>query len=435
MKRRHLKLIVLPAALAFIGAIAFGQWFHLQRRQYWLNRQLIAALVANDGKRALSLVNSGADPNTHFNPPPKPTLRNLWDKLRHRLPPPDDSPTAFLIACGEDCTPEAGHQYSPIPTMDAPRLIEAMLVHGAYIGVKDGESTPIYAAVYHHRFRTVQLLIERGAAPLEPTNGAQSLLCLAAENGELAVVHSLLKHGAKVDGPLDGAYTPLQEAINHTGNLNIIRELLEHGANPNCSSDDGATAMSLALYDNQTDVIKLLKKFGAKGSWRRPAWRVPAIARILDVRMGYNGQDALQRRLGEPMASIGGHPRGNKLWNISDPPGSVSTDGFPWNEEGLVLEDLNWELSRSDSARIPLVPHLAPHSGWLGVIYPGMSMTQVSDLIKGRVAAPKKRGNTWYWSAPGYVKPNAENSDVYTTWTAELTFQAGTLTEIKVGCH
>ena len=76
-------------------------WLRAQQRQYARNRQLIAALVSNDTNQALTLVNEGADPNSRYNPPPAPSLKLMLDQLLYRSSvPADNSPTAFLLACG-----------------------------------------------------------------------------------------------------------------------------------------------------------------------------------------------------------------------------------------------------------------------------------------------------------------------------------------------
>jgi hypothetical protein len=130
MKRRRGLLWTLAVALALCGAC--GVWLHVQRQQYERNRQLIAALVHNDTKTALALVNAGAAPNTRQFPAPAPSLKSLLEHLLHHMPPPaNDTPTAFLLACGALVLPMDGNRLSGPPPEENRPLLQAMLAHGA----------------------------------------------------------------------------------------------------------------------------------------------------------------------------------------------------------------------------------------------------------------------------------------------------------------
>ena len=48
-----------------------------------------------------------------------------------------------------------------------------------------------------------------------------------------------------------------------------------------------------------------------KRGGKRPS--VPKIARLLGVRVGYNGQDALERTLGKGLRALGGHSNSRQL--------------------------------------------------------------------------------------------------------------------------
>jgi hypothetical protein len=177
----------------------------------------------------------------------------------------------------------------------------------------------------------------------------------------------------------------------------------------------------------------MLSKKGAHAP-RDPHVSIPAIARLLGVRVGYNGQEALERQFGSGLAVTGGHPGGRKLWKTHHPSGSVETDGFSYNHEGLVLETLSWTLGTIGDPKIPSVRRLPRHAGWLGMVYPGMTQAQVSELTAHRLPAPRKAGNVWTWKATGFVRPNRNNEDVYTTWTAKLTFGRQHLISIDLEC-
>lgn len=70
IKRARWKSVVVLAAIVVVGTIASsllivgagGLWLRSYRQQEALNRQLIAALMKEDDRQALDLVNAGAGP-------------------------------------------------------------------------------------------------------------------------------------------------------------------------------------------------------------------------------------------------------------------------------------------------------------------------------------------------------------------------------------
>ena len=104
------------------------------QRQYARNRQLIAALIANDTVQALALVNAEADPNTRYDPPPTPTFSRLLNRLLHPAPDPANATlTAFMLACGRRYQ---YREYSEQEMQNHPEalpLVQVMLAHGADI--------------------------------------------------------------------------------------------------------------------------------------------------------------------------------------------------------------------------------------------------------------------------------------------------------------
>ena len=75
-------------------------------------------------------------------------------------------------------------------------------------------------------------------------NAPEPVLCLAAEKHNLAMVDTLLAHGANVNGRSCHDYTALFYA---SGDALLIRDLLQHGANPNAQSVSGNTALPAAI--------------------------------------------------------------------------------------------------------------------------------------------------------------------------------------------
>src|SRR5262249_50880124 len=104
--------------------------------------------------------------------------------------------------------------------------------------------------------------------------------------------------------------------------------------------------MRLRLSASMLFLFCLVLPGNLSGAQRRPVGRtsVPTIAGLLGVRVGYNGQKALERKLGPGRRSVGGHPNSRQMWRTRAPMGEIETEGFNLNREGYVIESLTWSV-------------------------------------------------------------------------------------------
>ena len=196
MKPKRVLLFTTTLVLILCGAC--GVWLHKERQQYAHNRALIDALTHKDANAALALVNAGADPNERYDPPPAPTFQFLLDTLLHHTrPPANDSPTAFMLACGAPWIhQDRGRETSFFVEENLP-LLRAMLAHGANINVNSFDKfTALHNAVLEERLRTVELLIKGGADVNAADPGGQTPLMCAARNAAPDITRLLLEHRA-----------------------------------------------------------------------------------------------------------------------------------------------------------------------------------------------------------------------------------------------
>src|SRR5438067_650746 len=78
----------------------------------------------------------------------------------------------------------------------------------------------------------------------------------AAETGDLDLVSSLIKGGARADsGDVELGETPLVIAIRN-GHLEVADFLLRHGANINISGISGPTALFAALGTGRPEMVE-----------------------------------------------------------------------------------------------------------------------------------------------------------------------------------
>ena len=259
MKQRHalLLLITLLGALCVGG----GVWLHVRQRQYACNRQLIAALIRDDTPAALALVNAGANPNTRSAAPPAPTIQFLLSALLHRSPPtPDDSSTAFQLACGMLVEQYQGLDTDFTPAHEDAGLVQAMLAHGANVNASEPDNaTPLHLAAHAGRLRTVELLLRHGANVNAQNFGGCTPLMLASVTDTPDTTRLLLKHGANVNMQDTIGYTPLMYVVAYGASTGIVSELLAHGADPNLRTKNGETPLTRAQSRKSTDVVALLR--------------------------------------------------------------------------------------------------------------------------------------------------------------------------------
>ena len=271
MKRRRTLLLFLAVGLLFVGG--GGLWLWQAKQQYARNRALIAAFVNDDMRQALALVNAGADPNTRYAPPHAPSFPLLLRRLLHNSPPaPDDSPTAFLLACGAGWGP----LQMATPVQRPPRrfayfeqqfhtvdtsLVQTMLSHGANLHPYTRcDETALYGAVVHNQVRVAEMLLTHGASANEPCITGGTLLQMAVDRRNKDMVRLLLEHRADINAKDTNENTALFEAVYALQDKEMVQLLLAYHANPNVPGRYGQTVLTHLWESNRPDIVALLRK-------------------------------------------------------------------------------------------------------------------------------------------------------------------------------
>src|SRR5262249_27251714 len=120
------------------------------------------AIKANDTMKALTLLEQGADANTREKPDePQPPWKLLWDRLRGRHPPPNNSRTALILACLPIETSPSAMYPKTKPDL---AVMQALLVRGADVRAQDadGNTALLYAAMSGNPM-PIKMLAEHGA--------------------------------------------------------------------------------------------------------------------------------------------------------------------------------------------------------------------------------------------------------------------------------
>ena len=154
---------------------------------------------------------------------------------------------------------------------DSVRLVRLLLDHGARVNARTKwHSSALQFAAEMGDLPTVRLLVARGANLRTQGGGA---IGQAVFRGRTDVVRFLLDKGVRADrrnlstgsepDHIDHHWSLLMMAIKR-GNTDIAELLIARGANVNVRSRMGVTALKLADRDGDDELVRRLKRAGAR---------------------------------------------------------------------------------------------------------------------------------------------------------------------------
>jgi ankyrin repeat protein len=103
---------------------------------------------------------------------------------------------------------------------------------------------------------------EHGHARLFDALKLGDSLCIAARKGEVRTINRLIENGAAINGRDQHGWTALHRAA-FKGKTDAVRVLIEKGIDVDAKDEDGYTALHCAVESGHADVIELLVKKGA----------------------------------------------------------------------------------------------------------------------------------------------------------------------------
>jgi hypothetical protein len=159
------------------------------------------------------------------------------------------------------------------------------------------------------------------------------------------------------------------------------------------------------------------------------------MASILGIRIGYDGQDRLEHRIGPGRAITGGHPQGDRIWNLGRSGWSLHSGGFNYRPEGHyhdhVVEELSIMRGRQPGAPNARIPH-----GEL-VVWPGVTLRMSRAEIESLLAR-KRLSHQPYHANPamitlqesGFVRLGSDLA--CTKWQIRYDFDGERLQEVTI---
>jgi ankyrin repeat protein len=157
-----------------------------------------------------------------------------------------------------------------VASFGSERLAVEILHRGGKINAQTHDGlTPLLLAARCGRPSVVKLLLDNGADISAADNTGRTVLIYAATGnidemlgGNFRSVEILLSKGARVDTQGNDGWTALMGA-SFFGDVPSVRLLLENHANLNIRENQGRTALGLAIYRKNYDVVEILRTAGA----------------------------------------------------------------------------------------------------------------------------------------------------------------------------
>ncbi len=145
-------------------------------------------------------------------------------------------------------------------------FIQMLLSKGAAVNDRSNGITPLYKAVELNKVHLVALFIKNGADASIPNHDGHIPLALAVQENRENIVGILL-HGSK-DAQKDANWKnhlgePLLVLAAANGQANAIRTLIKYGAHPNATDYMDNTALTMAARNGNPAIISYLVESGA----------------------------------------------------------------------------------------------------------------------------------------------------------------------------
>jgi ankyrin repeat protein len=164
----------------------------------------------------------------------------------------DSEAVKALLDHGADPNCTDGH-------INALTIIYEML-DGGYLNEYDSGDNPRRSPTARSDIFTA--LLAHGADPNSKDEKNSPLLLCAIHSERVDLVKQLLEAGSNPNIHAKGE-TPLMEATK-ARNIRMVSTLLDHRTEINGKDDGGATPLTVANYNGDTDIARLLKQHGAK---------------------------------------------------------------------------------------------------------------------------------------------------------------------------
>ena len=215
---------------------------------------LYVASLLGHSEVVKTLLSRGAKPNLSIDNGISPLYRAAYNGYTKTV--------EHLLNAGAD--PNLGNEYGVTPLHIASQggykeIVQILLDAGANPDLVDKNGvTPFHIASQGGYKEIVQILLDVGAKPNLINKNGETPLYTASLEGHTIVIELLLNVGADPNlADRRNGVTPLYIA-SQGGYKEIVKLLLDAGADINAFRDDGSTPITIAIVNNQVEVVKVL---------------------------------------------------------------------------------------------------------------------------------------------------------------------------------
>ena len=152
---------------------------------------------------------------------------------------------------------------SPFNKLDA---VRALLAAGANVNAAEnhGWTALIWSANRGHA-KVAEILLSAKANPNAATDKGSTALRFGSRRGYTEIVKMLIAAGANPNTASNDGWTALMEAIDSDEErAEVVKILLSAGADVNAENNDGETALDWAKEKGHSDIVRMLKRAGAR---------------------------------------------------------------------------------------------------------------------------------------------------------------------------
>jgi ankyrin repeat protein len=140
---------------------------------------------------------------------------------------------------------------------------ELLIKKGASVGFTDNNGwIALHMAARKGHAGTLELLLNRGSEINKRENNGWTPLHLAAYNGQTYVAGMLIKNGADLGARDNDGWTPLYFSVQE-GKADTTELLIRYGAELNTSDNDGWSPLHIAAWKGQAHIAELLVARGS----------------------------------------------------------------------------------------------------------------------------------------------------------------------------
>jgi hypothetical protein len=140
-------------------------------------------------------------------------------------------------------------------------------------GKLSAEERALHVAAREGNLGRLRTLLRSGVRLEARDSSGFTALMVAVANTRSETARALLQAGADVNASTPRGWTALMQAAS-TGRTEAVQLLLEAGADPDARDREAGTALDIAQAANRGDLVRLLRRRGSRGSGKSVGDRV-----------------------------------------------------------------------------------------------------------------------------------------------------------------